>query len=143
MYQIQRLVIHWQIETKLHQTNLQTLVLSWTEYESSRVDKAEIIVQNRYFDISKVEKIAEGVKITGMWDDEESDIIKNLKSGINMDFVKKILKLFPLLLSPFTPYEPNVLNFFLFFKPVLKSTFNLQELEGRSYVADDLRPPIF
>ncbi len=94
--------ICYEMEYKMEKgLNLDTLILNEAEYKVAVISKKELIYQDEFFDIKTIHKEGNTITLSGIWDKDESRLKKEIESKADSDFTTRILKLFPILLTPF------------------------------------------
>ena len=142
MYHVQSMIVY--LESKImieSETAGDTLVLSEDEFSIYAINRRELVINGRYFDIKKVYNRNGEIFVDGYWDIKESALMKQLETKLLQDFVKKIIKLFPKLLTPFILVKPTD---FIFWKFNCKRSIQISFLliESAQFLFTLFRPPV-
>lgn len=101
VYHIQALIIYMEARYKLEsETFTTTLVLTLHDFEQNSINKHELVINGKYFDVKKSYRQKNKVIVKGYWDVKESALMKQLESRLMKELVKKLIKLFPKLFAP-------------------------------------------
>ncbi|MBL0025029.1 MAG: hypothetical protein IPO98_08470 [Saprospiraceae bacterium] len=110
-YHFQSLSIYSEVKNRIEQGSpTEYLVLPAAEFNKFKINKKELVINGKYFDIKNISLKNNVITVSGFWDVKETALIKQLVQKLDLEFVKKILKLFPNLLTPFILTQPLILS---------------------------------
>lgn len=78
----------------------QTLTFTPKVFENYRINKKELLINGRYFDIKKMVSKDQQICVTGIWDDQEKQLKNQVNQMVAVGFCDKAVKLYPILYTP-------------------------------------------
>lgn len=92
IYKTQEIAIQWHMAEVLESTEacFEELSLSDDEYHKALIDKDELLISGKVYDIKSLHKSGERVVITAMEDKEEESVLRNIRKVVNSNGSKNI-----------------------------------------------------
>lgn len=142
IYQIESIIHKNEIKEKLEQNIVTTtLVFTFKVFEQKTINKKEVLVNGRYFDIKKIIFSSDSVILKGIWDDQETHLKNQVNQIIATGFTAKASKLYPLLFTPCI-LDKSEFTMIQFNQVMDQYEYYFLGKESLSFILPDIKPPI-